>query len=203
MDDKTRVRCNNCGSEFDEERIEHYLETDDPESDYIGHCPVCWGIDVAAISIIGPEAIRAEARTEYRVELDAYIRTLRNFRDNWDCDDDAHAHGTTCRACEAADVLSHFARAAILADEPKEREAEGPKVCGNCLHGRSTSLDDIRCYKSCPYIATGLHCKACEDWEPCGTSDNPRALIVERKLNELDTRDGLLYKSDVDDRGEG
>lgn len=74
----------------------------------------------AALSTIDPEAIRAEARTEYRVELDAYIRTLRNFRDNWDCDEDAHAHGTTCRACEAADVLSHFARAALAEKEEQD-----------------------------------------------------------------------------------
>ena len=60
MDVKTRIRCKVCGSEFDEECTEYYLETDDPESDYIGHCPVCWGIDIAAISIIDPEAIRRE-----------------------------------------------------------------------------------------------------------------------------------------------
>jgi len=31
--------------------------------------------------------------------------TLANIRDNWDCDEDAHVHGTTCRCCLADAVL--------------------------------------------------------------------------------------------------
>jgi len=31
----------------------------------------------------------------------------RECRDNWDCDTDAHTHGTLCRACEAVRVLTH------------------------------------------------------------------------------------------------
>jgi hypothetical protein len=30
----------------------------------------------------------------------------RDCRDNWDCDADAHRHGTTCRRCEAEKVLA-------------------------------------------------------------------------------------------------
>jgi hypothetical protein len=30
---------------------------------------------------------------------------LREFRDNWDCDEDAHKHGTRCRCCVAKDAL--------------------------------------------------------------------------------------------------
>jgi len=51
---------------------------------------------------------------------------------------------------------------------------ESPKVCGNCIHGKSTCLDDTRCYVDTPYLPTGRHCRACRQWEPCGTSDNPR-----------------------------
>lgn len=29
----------------------------------------------------------------------------KDVRDNYDCDNDAHRHGTTCRACEAGHVL--------------------------------------------------------------------------------------------------
>jgi hypothetical protein len=36
---------------------------------------------------------------------------LRDFRDNWDCDEDAHRLGTRCRCCVAA---------AALRDEPDE-----------------------------------------------------------------------------------
>ena len=31
----------------------------------------------------------------------------RDCRDNWDCDPDAHTHGTLCRACEAGRVLTN------------------------------------------------------------------------------------------------
>jgi len=34
----------------------------------------------------------------------------RECRDNWDCDTDAHTHGTLCRACEAVRVLTHGER---------------------------------------------------------------------------------------------
>lgn len=121
-------------------------------------------------------AIRAEARAE--ALRGASGKICEACIDEWGAQEPCpYRLNWTIDKCKIRNAL-------CLADELKEREEEGPRVCGNCLYGRSTSLDDIRCYKSCPYIATGLHCKACEDWEPCGTSDNPRALIVERKLKE-------------------
>lgn len=38
-------------------------------------------------------------------ELEELRAFARDIRDNYDCDDDAHRHGTTCRACEAEKVL--------------------------------------------------------------------------------------------------
>jgi len=49
-----------------------------------------------------------------------------------------------------------------------------PKVCGNCLHGKGTSLDDTRCYLNTPYKPTGRHCKGCDKWEPCIIKENPK-----------------------------
>lgn len=96
MDDKTRMRCKVCGSEFDDEYIEYYLEyidyfleTDDPESDCIGHCPVCWGIDIAAISIIDPEAIRRKVRNkELRDAAERAVSWQANLckSDDWNCE---------------------------------------------------------------------------------------------------------------------
>lgn len=37
--------------------------------------------------------------------LESAERLLKDFRDNWDCDSDAHKYGTPCRCCEAR---SHF-----------------------------------------------------------------------------------------------
>jgi hypothetical protein len=62
----------------------------------------------------------AEARAEIarlKADLDiaesrksAVIQRLSGFardcRDNWDCDADAHNHGTRCRSCEAQRVLT-------------------------------------------------------------------------------------------------
>lgn len=80
---------------------------------------------------------------------------------------------------EAVDsvIIALSAYRARLLDEAAEREP--PRVCGNCKHGEPTSLDPMRCYKATPYIPTGIRCKACQDWEPCYTRDNPRAAIQE------------------------
>jgi len=61
------------------------------------------------------------------------------------------------------------------------------RVCGNCLHGRGTSLDDTRCYKATPYLPTGRHCEACADWEPCGTCANPKSAAPLASHDESDT----------------
>jgi hypothetical protein len=31
---------------------------------------------------------------------------IRDIRDNWDCDEDAHQHGTRCRCCEAERLMA-------------------------------------------------------------------------------------------------
>jgi hypothetical protein len=47
----------------------------------------------------------AESRKSDVIQrLSTFARECRN---NWDCDTDAHAHGTLCRVCEAARVLTH------------------------------------------------------------------------------------------------
>lgn len=45
-------------------------------------------------------AERAEARAKRAEDF------VRNCRDNFDCDDDAHRYSTTCRACDAGKVLA-------------------------------------------------------------------------------------------------
>lgn len=51
----------------------------------------------------------AERRGDKIVSLRLRVRELEKFakdvRDNYDCDADAHKHGTPCRKCEAEKVL--------------------------------------------------------------------------------------------------
>lgn len=69
------------------------------------------------------------------------------------------------------------------ADKMAEGEAKNavPKVCGNCLHGKSTALDDTWCYVSTPYLPTGRHCIACSEWEPCSVAPNPKLAQADHK----------------------
>lgn len=39
---------------------------------------------------------------QHKIELRA---ALRDFRDNFDCDRDAHKYGTTCRCCRSSEAL--------------------------------------------------------------------------------------------------
>lgn len=39
-------------------------------------------------------------------ESKRYKEVLRDVRDNYDCDSDAHKYGTTCRCCAAEEVLA-------------------------------------------------------------------------------------------------
>lgn len=55
------------------------------------------GLQAAAL-----ESLDAQTRI---AELESFVRDV---RDNWDCDEDAHRHGTRCRACEAAKLLPKF-----------------------------------------------------------------------------------------------
>lgn len=45
-------------------------------------------------------AVRSLAARVARME-----NALRDFADNFDCDQDAHKYGTTCRACTSSEVL--------------------------------------------------------------------------------------------------
>jgi hypothetical protein len=56
-------------------------------------------------------------------------------------------------------------------------EAKALKVCGNCEYGKSTSLDDTRCYKATPYTPTGRHCAGCSDWRMAPIIANPRVAL--------------------------
>jgi hypothetical protein len=68
-------------------------------------------------------------------------------------------------------------RCAVLAPEAAEAEAKALRVCGNCEHGKSTSLDDTRCYQNTPYLPTGRHCAGCPDWKRAAIVANPRAAL--------------------------
>lgn len=37
--------------------------------------------------------------------LNTALELIRDLRDNWDCDEDAHKYGTGCRACSATELL--------------------------------------------------------------------------------------------------
>ena len=41
-----------------------------------------------------------------RQQRDELANVLRDFRDNWDCDGDAHKYGTPCRCCVARAALA-------------------------------------------------------------------------------------------------
>jgi hypothetical protein len=61
--------------------------------------------------------------------------------------------------------------------EKAESEAKALRVCGNCAYGKSTSLDDTRCYKATPYTPTGRHCAGCVDWSKAPIITNPRVAL--------------------------
>jgi hypothetical protein len=41
-------------------------------------------------------------------ERDKVVGLLKNFRDGYDCDSDAHKYGTECRCCAAAKMLDEL-----------------------------------------------------------------------------------------------
>ena len=57
-----------------------------------------------------PDQINNDCRKEYLKELVGIVAEMEKFvkdcRDSWDCDNDAHKYGTTCRSCEAKKILS-------------------------------------------------------------------------------------------------
>jgi hypothetical protein len=42
----------------------------------------------------------------YSARVRTLEEALREVRDNWDCDEDAHKHGTRCRCCVARSALA-------------------------------------------------------------------------------------------------
>lgn len=44
-------------------------------------------------------------KTALKEELSVLQDFVRDCRDNWDCDEDAHEHGTPCRVCRARSLL--------------------------------------------------------------------------------------------------
>ena len=59
---------------------------------------------------------------EKNEEIESLQEFVRDCRDNWDCDEDAHKHGTPCRSCEAKKLLGMNALklATIRPEEEKE-----------------------------------------------------------------------------------
>ena len=43
-------------------------------------------------------------------EMDEAVMILKDIRDNYDCDKDAHKYGTSCRCCMAAKFLSTLSK---------------------------------------------------------------------------------------------
>lgn len=41
-------------------------------------------------------------------ELYMCVESLRNVRDNYDCDTDAHKYGTVCRCCDAKSAIAAY-----------------------------------------------------------------------------------------------
>lgn len=54
---------------------------------------------------IGTENVDQAAGRILAAEIERLRAFARNIRDNFDCDEDAHKHGTMCRACSARDLL--------------------------------------------------------------------------------------------------
>jgi hypothetical protein len=52
------------------------------------------------------DAIIGEANARLIALSPALYDFARDLRDNYDCDSDAHRHGTSCRTCEAARLLA-------------------------------------------------------------------------------------------------
>lgn len=62
------------------------------------------------LMFIFPDQINSDCRREHLKELIGIVSEMEEFikdcRDFWDCDEDAHKYGTLCRSCEAKKILS-------------------------------------------------------------------------------------------------
>lgn len=80
------------------------------------------GTDALCTAIYGSPAEPRDylGGSDARMLFDAvsYIESLESFvrdiRDNFDCDSDAHKYGTTCRCCEAMAVIENYPRRSSL-----------------------------------------------------------------------------------------
>ncbi len=84
--------------------------------------------------------------------------TLRDFAENWDCDSDAHKHGTTCRVCESREAQQRIEAAlaepgdvhpssltdvvTLLENERDEARAEIERLKSDSSWGALRRLDD-------------------------------------------------------------
>lgn len=50
-----------------------------------------------------------EETSALREDIESLEAIIRDYRDNWDHDEDAHTHGTPCRVCVATKVLGERA----------------------------------------------------------------------------------------------
>lgn len=103
---------------------------------------------------------------------------FRDFSDNWDCDEDAHRHGTACRCCTAARAMAALDEAIAAAREPltideeprrATRRTEGYVECTYCgrrvaaYAGRTTPPGQLRAFRHGQHqpinVAYQLHCE--------------------------------------------
>ena len=60
--------------------------------------------------VVELEAVKKQLDTERQL-ADRLAEALRDIRDNYDCDSDAHKYGTGCQCCIARAALSEHQRA--------------------------------------------------------------------------------------------
>ena len=41
-------------------------------------------------------------------EVEPLLSFIRDVKDDWDCDNDSHKYGTSCRRCDAEKILEQF-----------------------------------------------------------------------------------------------
>jgi hypothetical protein len=68
-------------------------------------CDMCWSeLDL-------PDERGTSLEEELTAERDKVVGLMKNFRDGYDCDSDAHKYGTECRCCAAAFFIEGYKHA--------------------------------------------------------------------------------------------
>ena len=50
-----------------------------------------------------------QGKNKYSVEeVEPLLSFIRDVKDDWDCDNDSHKYGTSCRCCDAEKTLEQF-----------------------------------------------------------------------------------------------